>query len=96
MTTYILNVVTNILKKNPGLTIEVQGHTDSVGSDSLNRRLSQNRANSVKKYLVRNANGQISLTARGYGETRPVASNSTEEGRATNRRVQLDVIDISH
>ncbi len=93
---YILNVVTNILKKNPGLTIEVQGHTDSVGSDSLNRRLSQNRANSVKKYLVRNANGQISLTARGYGETRPVASNSTEEGRATNRRVQLDVIDISH
>ncbi|MCK5924720.1 MAG: OmpA family protein [Methylococcales bacterium] len=88
----LLNEAAVVLKRNPGLTIEVQGHTDSVGSDQYNARLSERRANSVKNYLRKQANGNASLKSRGYGEVNPIASNATSEGRAQNRRVQLDVI----
>jgi OOP family OmpA-OmpF porin len=89
---HLLNDAARVLSRNPGLTIEVQGHTDSVASDNYNRKLSDRRANAVKRYLANKANGKASLTARGYGEAQPIADNSTAAGRAENRRVQLNVI----
>jgi outer membrane protein OmpA-like peptidoglycan-associated protein len=79
-----------ILIENPTITVEIQGHTDSVGSDKYNQRLSEKRAKAVVNYLVQELgidNGR--LTAKGYGESRPVAENTTEEGRALNRRVEF-------
>ncbi len=88
---HLLDNAATVLKRNPGLTIEVQGHTDNVGSDKYNLGLSDRRANSVKTYLSNKANGRASLTSHGYGESRPVATNETANGRAQNRRVQLKV-----
>jgi outer membrane protein OmpA-like peptidoglycan-associated protein len=73
------------------LRIEVEGHTDSVGSDAYNQRLSEQRAESVRDYLLsQGLKGDI-LTAKGFGETSPVASNDTASGRQQNRRVELVV-----
>jgi len=73
--------------------VTVEGHTDSMGDDAYNMRLSEQRAGSVRDFLVENyaqfTAGQF--TVRGFGETRPVADNSTEEGRGQNRRVELRV-----
>jgi len=81
--------VADYMKKYPNTTVVMEGHTDNVGDDAYNQELSQNRANSVKQYLVNNFGIKASrLTAIGYGESRPVASNDTEEGRQKNRRVQ--------
>jgi len=76
-----------VLKQNPYLTVEIQGHTDSRGSESYNQRLSESRAQAVKQYLVGNGIAASRLTTRGFGEAYPVASNDTEAGRAHNRRV---------
>jgi len=82
-----------MLKENPTITVEIQGHTDSVGSDEYNVALSDRRAGAVVDYLVRNLGIDASrLTAKGYGEFQPVADNGTEEGRASNRRVDFVVI----
>ncbi|MDQ7089517.1 MAG: OmpA family protein [Methylococcales bacterium] len=89
---HLLDDAAFVLKRNPGLAIEVQGHTDNVGSDKYNLGLSDRRAKSVKGYLNNKAKGKASLTSRGYGEAKPVASNDTTVGRAQNRRVQLKVI----
>jgi OOP family OmpA-OmpF porin len=89
---HLLNNAALVLKRNPGLSIEVQGHTDNIGSHGYNLGLSDRRANAVKSYLNNKANGNASLTSRGYGETRPIGSNGTVSGRAQNRRVQLEVI----
>ena len=79
---------------NVGVKIEVQGHTDSKGSDEYNLNLSNRRANSVKDYLVINHGlNPDRLLARGYGESRPVASNDTDAGRARNRRVEFVVME---
>jgi OOP family OmpA-OmpF porin len=88
----ILNGVAETLISSPGFTVELQGHTDSKGSDSYNMNLSQNRAKSVKTYLVNNGVASNRLTARGYGEEQPVASNDNSDGRAQNRRVELKVL----
>ena len=88
----ILNDVATTLTSSPGFNVELQGHTDSTGSDSYNMNLSQNRAKSVKNYLVGNGVDSGRLTATGYGEEQPVASNDTSEGRAENRRVELKVL----
>jgi outer membrane protein OmpA-like peptidoglycan-associated protein len=72
--------------------VEVAGHTDSVGKDSYNLALSQRRAEAVRQYLVGKGVAANRLFARGYGETRPVADNATEEGRLQNRRVELVAI----
>jgi len=69
--------------------VEIEGHTDNVDDDAYNMTLSQRRAESVREYLVRKGIAPSRLTARGYGETRPIASNETEAGRAKNRRVEL-------
>lgn len=79
------------LKRYPDLRVEVAGHTDSVGSDAYNLRLSRARAESVLGYL-RSAGVTNELTARGYGERQPIADNGTEEGRQANRRVVLRVL----
>ena len=68
---------------------EVAGHTDSVGSDAYNQRLSERRANAVRDRLIADGIPAAQITAVGYGESRPKASNDTEEGRAENRRVVI-------
>ncbi|MDO9048594.1 MAG: OmpA family protein [Methylobacter sp.] len=85
------NAVT-VIQQNPGVNIEVQGHTSSTGTVNYNQRLSERRAIAVKNYLHRNIQNGGTLTARGYGLTRPVDTNETEAGRSNNRRVQLEVL----
>lgn len=85
------NAVT-VIQQNPGVNIEVQGHTSSTGTVAYNQRLSERRALAVKNYLSRNIQTDGTLTARGYGLTRPIDTNETEAGRANNRRVQLEVL----
>lgn len=76
-----------VMKLNPGLTVEIQGHTDSYGTDAYNEKLSQRRANAVKGELVKLGVDGKRLTTQGYGESQPVDTNETDEGRAYNRRV---------
>jgi outer membrane protein OmpA-like peptidoglycan-associated protein len=81
-----------MLKENPTISVEIQGHTDSKGSDSYNLSLSDRRAASVVLYLVQNLGIDHSrLTSRGYGESMPIATNDTDSGRALNRRVEFAV-----
>jgi OOP family OmpA-OmpF porin len=80
-----------LVKDHPNATFEVAGHTDSKGSDSYNKSLSQRRANNVRAYLVEQGVDGSRMTATGYGESQPVADNATEAGRAQNRRVELRV-----
>jgi len=83
--------VSGIILSHPGLRIEVEGHTDSVGSDEYNQKLSEQRAGSVKDYLANQGIKMDVLTARGFGESSPVADNNTASGRQQNRRVELVV-----
>ncbi len=85
------NAVT-VIKNNPGVNIEVQGHTSSTGTAAYNQKLSERRAQAVKDYLSRNTKAGGALTAHGYGLTQPIDTNETEAGRANNRRVQLEVL----
>jgi OmpA-OmpF porin, OOP family len=84
-----LDEVVKIFEENPDLAAEVQGHTDSTGAEAYNQQLSERRANAVLDYLLSRGVRADQLTAKGYGELRPVASNDTEEGRRENRRVEL-------
>jgi outer membrane protein OmpA-like peptidoglycan-associated protein len=77
------------LKAHPGLEIEVQGHTDNVGGDDYNRKLSEARAASVMQWLIAHGVSAAQLTSKGYGRSKPVASNDSDQGRARNRRVEL-------
>lgn len=86
----VLDVVAQTLRDNPGFRVRVEGHTDSVGADAYNQQLSQRRAESVRRYLVGQGVSAARLEAAGYGESRPVTSNDTEEGRSLNRRVELN------
>ena len=81
--------VAGILLAYPGLNIEVGGYTDNVGGDSMNQTLSENRAGSVRDYLVQEGVAMNSVSARGFGNTLPVASNGDSAGRQQNRRVEL-------
>jgi outer membrane protein OmpA-like peptidoglycan-associated protein len=85
----VLDAVLDVLEKNPSIKLEVQGHTDSRGSDSYNKRLSDQRAASVLKYLVSRGIGPERLLSVGYGEERPIVENDTDAKRALNRRVQF-------
>ncbi|HTM50492.1 MAG TPA: OmpA family protein [Bryobacteraceae bacterium] len=86
-----LSKIAGILLAHPGLRLEVEGHTDSVGGDEYNQHLSEQRAASVRDYLVQNGIASNNVTAVGFGKTRPVASNDTASGRQQNRRVELVV-----
>ena len=81
--------VAGILLAYPGLNIEVGGYTDNVGGDEMNQTLSQNRAGSVRDYLVEQGVTANSVSARGFGNTLPVATNDNSAGRQQNRRVEL-------
>ncbi|MBI9082115.1 MAG: OmpA family protein [Desulfobacterales bacterium] len=85
----LLDDVVAVLEENASLRIEIQGHSDNVGSAAVNARLTQNRALAVMDYLVSKGVSRNRLDANGFGSTRPVASNDTAEGRAENRRVEL-------
>jgi len=85
----ILDQAAAVLKQRPNAVVEVQGHTDARGKDAYNLKLSERRARTVQDYLVKGGVPAGQLTARGYGEAEPVASNDTDEGRAQNRRVDL-------
>ena len=87
----VLTRVAKAMAAAPALKIEVQGHTDSVGSDDYNLKLSDARAASVMAWLSAHGVAAARLSAKGYGETRPVASNDSDDGRAKNRRVEIAV-----
>lgn len=86
----ILDGVATTLLSHPELKLEVSGHTDSDGDDAYNKDLSQRRAEQVRKYLGDKGVKVESLTAKGYGEEKPIATNETSEGKAMNRRVELN------
>jgi OOP family OmpA-OmpF porin len=83
--------VAEVLAGRPGELVEIRGHTDDTGDAGFNLRLSQQRADSVRSYLISKGITADRLSARGLGETAPIASNATEEGRAQNRRVTLEL-----
>lgn len=87
-----LTEMVKLMKANPGLRVEIQGHTDSVGDRTYNQKLSERRTKTVKAYLVLFGIEASRMTVRGFGPDRPVAENDTEEGRALNRRVELKQI----
>ncbi len=87
-----LNKAVKLLEENPSMVIEIGGHTDSQGSDEANLNLSTKRAQAVVDYLVLAGIDQSRLQAKGYGESQPIADNSTREGRATNRRTEFEIV----
>lgn len=88
----ILDQVSNILVTNAGFEkLRVEGHTDNVGSDEFNAKLSQKRAQSVKAYLIQKGVAPKKIVAAGFGKSKPIATNTTEEGRAENRRVEFNL-----
>ena len=90
----LLKDVAALLVKYPNIKrIEVQGHTDAVGSDELNQRLSQSRAESVRTFLVNQGVGKARLVAKGYGESKPAVPGSSDEANAQNRRVQFVILE---
>jgi OOP family OmpA-OmpF porin len=89
----ILDTAVEALKESSEVRIEVAGHTDWTGTDSYNQGLSERRAKAVADYLSRQGVGASRLRVVGYGETRPVADNSLRDGRAQNRRVELNVLE---
>ena len=87
-----LDELVDHLQKNESLRLLIQGHSDSRGSEDLNQKLSEKRAEAVAAYLVRSGVPPQRLTAVGYGSSQPVATNKTPEGRAQNRRVVIKTI----
>ena len=83
--------IAGILATHPDLKIEIEGHTDSTGSDEYNQRLSERRADSVRGYLSEQGIGRSIVGTAGFGKTRPVATNGTAAGRQLNRRVEIIV-----
>ena len=88
----ILEHAVDVLRENQDLKVEIQGYTDNVGKPAFNQKLSLERANAVKQYLVKNGIAGSRLTTVGLGEKDPIGNNSTEEGRAQNRRIEFKVI----
>jgi outer membrane protein OmpA-like peptidoglycan-associated protein len=83
--------ISGILLAHAGLTLQIEGHTDSVGSEDFNQQLSERRSDSVRDFLAEEGVPVSSMTAKGFGKTQPVASNDSPEGRQRNRRVELVV-----
>ena len=87
----LLNEVATILQENPSIQIRIEGHTDSRGSDSYNKKLSDRRAASVRTYLMQRGIDGSRMVSVGYGEERPIEDNATDAGRAANRRVEIHI-----
>ena len=88
-----LNKLVNLLRENPNVKIEVSGHTDNTGSAAINKNLSRSRALSVRNYLISQGIAGERVEYNGYGFDRPIAPNNTAEGRAANRRVEIEILD---
>ena len=90
-----MKYIAKILKDSPGFHVQVDGHTDNVGNPESNRKLSQNRAEAVVKYLVEKKGVDAKqLSAKGFGDSQTIADNKTQRGRAMNRRVDFTVTKI--
>ena len=87
-----LSRIAQFMTENTKLVIEIGGHTDNIGSDLANMKLSQERADVVRNYILSKVNIPTRITSKGYGESQPKASNDTEDGRQTNRRVEFSVL----
>jgi outer membrane protein OmpA-like peptidoglycan-associated protein len=83
--------LSGIIISHPGLRLQVEGYTDNVGSDAMNMRLSEHRANAVRDFLTSQGLAEANITAQGFGRTNFVADNKTAAGRQQNRRVELVV-----
>lgn len=89
----VLDEAASILGKNASAKVSVEGHTDAVGADAYNQKLSDRRAAAVVQYLTGKGVAGSRLSSKGFGESKPVASNETKDGRAMNRRVELRVVE---
>ncbi|MDD5571396.1 MAG: OmpA family protein [Bacteroidales bacterium] len=87
-----LNDLVELMKIKTTMVIEIAGHTDNVGGAESNMKLSQERANSVRDYLIKNGVPATRVTAKGYGDTQPVDDNATDEGRQKNRRTEVKIL----
>jgi outer membrane protein OmpA-like peptidoglycan-associated protein len=87
-----LDKLLRLLRSNPSLRIELGGHTDNVGNDAANQKLSEQRASAVRDHLIEQGIEASRITAKGYGRMEPIATNDTEEGRALNRRTEVTVL----
>jgi len=86
-----LNEIADLLKEKKGMEIEIAGHTDNTGSEAHNKELSQRRADAIRNYLIKKGANPDHITAVGYGAEQPIAPNTTPEGRAKNRRIEVRV-----
>jgi outer membrane protein OmpA-like peptidoglycan-associated protein len=89
---YELDRLVKIMKENPGIVIQIRGHTDNLGTEAYNQKLSEDRARAVYTYILSKNIGNDRVSSVGFGESRPLASNDTEEGRALNRRVEFVIV----
>ena len=87
-----LDKLVEILQKNPSIKIEISGHTDDKGELDYNQKLSQQRAESVLQYLVKKGVDKTRLIAKGYGESKPIVPNDSEENKAKNRRTEVRIL----
>jgi len=87
-----LDEVVSVLREEPNWTLKLEGHTDNVGKEDYNLKLSKKRAESVKKYIESKGIMPSRITADGFGSTKPITDNTTEEGREKNRRVEFKII----
>ncbi|MFV0540700.1 MAG: DUF5723 family protein [Aestuariibaculum sp.] len=88
----VLNDIIGVLNQYPNAKFSIEGHTDSVGSSTSNQRLSEYRASAVMTFLIENGISSSRLTSLGYGESKPISDNNTAEGRARNRRVEINLV----
>jgi outer membrane protein OmpA-like peptidoglycan-associated protein len=85
----VLNRVFKTLKDNPQVNVEISGHTDNVGNKKKNQKLSEERANSVRTWLINKGISESRMTAKGYGDAQPKVANDTPENKAKNRRIEM-------
>jgi len=88
----VLDQNVQVLKNNPSMRVEIKGHTDSIGSMGYNQTLSERRAEAVRDYFVSKGVDPSRMSTRGLGETQPIATNETPEGRAENRRIEIEIL----
>ena len=86
-----LNILAKLLKDHETVNIQINGHTDNIGNPAKNKRLSENRAKSVFEFLVGNEIAAERLSFKGFADTKPIASNDTEEGQKRNRRTDITI-----